>query len=182
MTTDVRFTVKVNGARQTAEAFDSLNGAVRRRILRRANVASARPSLRAAKASGAYEDRTRSLRKSLAIRTKTRKQGDAVSSLIAPKSEATGNHKGRVVQPSRYAHLVEKGHRIAVSVASGQAARGFALRSNRRMKMTAAIGGRVQGRAFLGPALRSTSPEAVRKFGDVFGPSVESEARKAAKQ
>jgi len=163
--------------------FDQLKGVVRRKILRRANVSSARPTLAEARKTSMFVDRSGLLRKALGLSTKTYSSGIIVS-VIGVNRNIRGIYKGKKRVPAEYAHLVELGHRIAVSARTGASMRDVVLpRRNRSLikwlkpgQTRAVDAGYVQGRPFMGPGLVRQTSNSLAKFAQTFRRNVEREA------
>jgi hypothetical protein len=160
--------------------FDQLKGVVRRKILRRANVSSARPPLAEARKTSMFVDRSGLLRKALGLSTKTYSSGIIVS-VIGVNRNIRGIYKGKKRVPAEYAHLVELGHRIAVSSRTRASMRDVVLlRRNKkflRAGQTMAVNaGYVQGRPFMGPSLVKQTSDSLAKFAQTFRRNLEREA------
>ena len=176
----VQIKIDVQGIVPLVGKFDMLKNSVRRRILRRANVASSRPVLATARKTSAFIDRSGLLRQSLVMKTKTYRSG-VVATVVGSDRNVKGVYRGKSRVPANYAHLVEMGHRIAVSGRTGASMADVALvRRNKKFlqkgQTQAVNAGQVQGRPFVGPALERNVSVAVAKFAETFRRNVELEA------
>lgn len=182
------------GLRDTLAALAGLKRAVRNKAMRPAlTEASALVLARARTLAPPGE--TGLLRKSLTKKVKTYRQSGIVVGMVGPQ---TGTAAGRRVagkrvrkltafgrraqalgvQPARYAHLVELGHRL---VKGGRLPRARLGRVAAALSRGAAGGGRVIGHVeahpFLGPAWRATRGQAV----EVIARRIAAELEKAKK-
>jgi hypothetical protein len=178
----INIKIETQGVADCVGRFDDLKNGVKRRILRRANVASARPARAKAKKTSAFVDRSGLLRQSLVTRTKTYPGGN-VASVIGPARDVRGSYRGRSRVPANYAHLVEGGHRVAVAAIGSASARDFVLvRRGKKFlrfgQQQAAVAGMVSPRPFMGPALADTVSVSLDAFARVFRNGVETEAAK----
>jgi hypothetical protein len=90
-------------------------------------------------------------------------------------------YKGKKRVPAEYAHLVELGHRIAVSSRTRASMRDVVLlRRNKKFlrpgKTMAVNAGYVQGRPFMGPSLVKKTSDSLAKFAQTFRRNLEREA------
>lgn len=174
--------VKVEGAKRLVDTFEILKGAVQRRIVRRCVTSAVRPVRQQAKRTTQFKNRTGLLRKSLSIKTRTYKNTGSVVAVVGADRSVQGTYKGKKVVPANYAHLVELGHRTAVSKLSGRSEMDHVLRRRNRprqiLKQEARESTVVKPRPFLANALVIASTEAKDAFARVFQSALESEARK----
>lgn len=96
------------GDRQLERVFKTLGERVHRKLLRQAVNVAATPVVKAAKQNAKKESGL--LKKSLGKKIVTNTKRQSVTAIIGPRRDVTGTYKGKVRKPSRYAHLVEKGH------------------------------------------------------------------------
>lgn len=191
MNQHIKFTV--SGEKQLIMRLENTPKVFISKILPPAIRAGARPMVRAAKNQvylGGAQKRTGLLKKSIGVKQYTNKKRGQVVGLVGArhgfKSEVTvpvrrhfrGGRSGIysrtfTADPANYAHLVERGHRIAVG-ASGRAEKGVKFARVRRFR-----GGRekfyegtatehtktmVAPRPFLGRAFKQTSKLAQKLF------------------
>jgi len=175
----VQIKIDVQGIAPLVGKFDMLKNGVRRRILRRANVAAARPVRATARKTAAFIDRSGLLRQSLTLRTKTYGTG-IIASVIGSDRNVRGVYRGKKRVPANYAHLVELGHRIAVGRRGGSVRDTVLLRRGKKFlqpgQTMAVNAGQVQGRPFVGPALQVNVSGSLAKFSETFRRNVELEA------
>src|SRR4051812_47249427 len=96
------------GDKQLERVFKTLGERVQRKVLRSAVSVAATPVVKAAKQNANKESGL--LKKSLGKKIVTNKQKQSVTAVIGPRRDVSGTYKGKRRKPSRYAHLVEKGH------------------------------------------------------------------------
>lgn len=155
----MKVTTSVTGIDKAIANFEELKRGVRNRVLRKAVRAGCAPGVRAAKsASGQFDDDTGTLRKSFTTKVKTFSSG-ITTGIIGPRNrtvDAFSKTKKRTVRrnPNNYAHLIELGHRIAVSKVTSISTKDHVL--IRRNKIAIATGkieakdaGQVAPRPFL---------------------------------
>lgn len=112
-----KFTMTIKGAKSLNTALDNLEKKTRRKVVRKAIVAGAKPILKAARRNA--PTLTGLLKLSLGTKVyRVRRRGDVMIALIGPRYRTTGKKAaaligagGRAAKsiPAKYAHLVEFG-------------------------------------------------------------------------
>jgi HK97 gp10 family phage protein len=176
----MQVSITVQGIAEAARKLENVKNGVRRRVLRRANVAAARPIRATAKKASVFIDRSGLLRRSLVLKTKTYPSGTVVS-VIGADRNVQGTYKGRRRVPANYLHLVETGHRIAVSERTqASMADTVLLRRGKRFlragQTQAVVAGMVRARPFIGPAGEQNVSASLAKFRETFARGAEMEA------
>ena len=143
----------LQGAKELDRKLRKLGDKVHRRVSRQAVNAAATPVVRAARSKAPSESGT--LRKSLGKKVATFKKTATVAAIVGARKSVTGTHKGKSRKPSRYAHLVEKGH-------------------------IDEQGNHVGAKPFLRPALDDTQGQAMDAMAKKLAEGVEREARRAS--
>jgi len=174
--------IQIQGIEQAVRKLQNVKNGVRRRVLRRANVAATRPIRATAKKTSVFIDRSGLLRRSLVLKTKTYQSGVVVS-VVGADRNVQGTWRGRRRVPANYLHLVESGHRIAVSARTGASmADNVLLRRGKRFlrsgQTEAVIAGMVRPRRFIGPAGEQNVSASLAKFRETFARGAEAEASK----
>lgn len=109
MATDA-LTFSVSGVRATELAFEELSVASQRRIMRKPLRKGAQIVLKAAKADigpGVFKDSSGATKRSLGIKVGLGKQG--IFAVVGARvGQGNRTHNGRLREPSRYLHLINK--------------------------------------------------------------------------
>ena len=174
--------IQIQGIEQAVRKLQNVKNGVRRRVLRRANVAAARPIRATAKKTNEFADDSGALRASLVQRTKTYQSGVVVS-VVGADRNVTRMHRGKKKNPANYQHLVERGHRIAVSSKTGASMLDNVLLRRgkkflRKGKTLAVVAGFVAKRPFIRRAGEANVSNSVNKFRETFARGAEAEAAK----
>jgi HK97 gp10 family phage protein len=101
-------TFKLEGGKDLERRLKKLGEKVYRKVTKQAVGAAATPVVKAAKAN--VETDSGLLKKSLGKKVVTFKKTQTVAAIVGARRSVEGNVRGKVRKPSRYAHLVEKGH------------------------------------------------------------------------
>ena len=114
----MRLSATLTGVENTLAKFETLKRGARNKYLRKAVRAASDPQLKASRAAMTFRNDTGVLRKSLIKKIRTFPSG-ITTAIVGPRKEsvlATDRGGRQVIRnPNNYAHLVEFGHRIAVS-------------------------------------------------------------------
>lgn len=150
--------MKLTGDKQLLKLLRSLprdkqvRGAVRKAVN-----AGAQVIVKAARAKARQFNRSGALAKSINKVVRTGKDKQSLYAVIGPQRGSKGEHDGKIVLPTKYAHLVERGH------------------INRDGSFT-------QGKHFMRSAAAESESAAAGAFNTKLGPAIEAEAAKAAKK
>lgn len=107
-----RFRAKVVGVEAAVRSLDEVKRGVRTRVLRKATTKAAQPVAKEARRNAPV--RSRQLRRSIGYRVRTYPSG-VVLAAIGPRAGFRTTYAGRVINPTKYAHLVELGTRRGVA-------------------------------------------------------------------
>jgi HK97 gp10 family phage protein len=146
-------TFKLEGGKELERRLKKLGDKVHRRVTRQAVNAAATPVVKAAKANAPKQSGL--LKKAMGKKVATFKKTQAVAAIVGAKKSVQGEVDGKPRKPSRYAHLVEKGH------------------INEH-------GEHVPAQPFLRPALEQTGEQAMSVMQTKFAAGIEKEAKKQA--
>lgn len=176
----MQVSIRIQGIEEAARKLANVRNGVRRRVLRQANVAAARPIRATARKATSFVDRSGLLRRSIVLKTKTYPSGVVVS-VVGADRNVQGQYKGRRRVPANYLHLVEAGHRIVTArLGSGSVKDYVALRRNQKFlrfgQRLGSVAGMVSPRPFVGPAGESNVSNSLAKFRDTFARGAEREA------
>lgn len=145
----------LQGAKELERKLKKLGDKVHRKVSRQAITAAATPVVKAAKTNANDSKESGLLKRSLGKKVFTNKKSATVVALVGARKDVTGEHEGQIRKPSRYAHLVEKGH-------------------------IDANGNHVGAQPFLRPALDQTGEQAMAVMRAKLASGIEREAKKAA--
>lgn len=148
-----RNAMKLLGDKELERTFKTLGERVQRKVLRQAVNTAATPVVKAARAKAPKDSGL--LKKSLGKKLVTNKKAGVVTAVVGPRRNVVGEHDGKPRKPSRYAHLVEKGH------IDGD-------------------GNHVPAQPFLRPAMEETEAQALGVMTDKLAAGVVREASKGA--
>lgn len=164
--------VKVEGVDKAVQKLGLLRASHGRKIIRKAVRAGATPMVKAARQNALAIKDSGALAKNATSRQKTK--GDIVQARISFTNVArTGvDRRGKTVTryPTRYAHLVELGHRIAVNPFTRRSAANYVLKRRGRdfipaKKFLAQDVGFVPGVPFMRRAFEQSKAQQLEKLG-----------------
>ena len=174
--------ITVEGLPQLKRAFQILPKRVLHKVMRQSNTNAMTPALKAARdwTRIVRKDSTGAYKKSLTKKTKTYSKTSTVFSIVGAKSDYF--FKGR--RPNKYAHLLEKGHRLAPRTSGAKLDRwrrvkdsqGHYTKKKFEKGNSAAIGF-VQAYPVIGSAYNQTSQVVTSKWKSEFAWRFDKEAR-----
>jgi HK97 gp10 family phage protein len=98
---------EITGLKELQKRLATLPDRVQRKAMRPAVSAGATMIVRAQKSKAPRESGL--LKKSIGKKIVTNKKTQSVTAVIGPRKSVTGEYKGKLRKPSRYAHLADKG-------------------------------------------------------------------------
>lgn len=123
----MKISATLDGIDKAIAKLGQISRGVANKSMRKAVRAGVAPQLKAVRSRMTFSDDTGTLRRSMTTKIKTYASG-VTSGVVGPRKqtrEIYSRSKRRVVtrNPNAYAHLVESGHRIAVSKDTGKSER-----------------------------------------------------------